>query len=257
MDELANKTAYGSAEWRRARSGARLGLVALGLLFPAYILFEARVFISGLAATRVVATAILSPLHGGSEVQLQRAFAAAKAGSPAAATLEPDRKPALHGVTYYLSVTADTPERAKADLATLTDALRAAFPSAERNLMVSLNNSTVPAPNELSRRISFGVQAAVVLLMLGAQILIVIGGHREGYGRTGLFAAMATPFIMLLSPITAESTAGHIIASGTQTHYFDWRFTLLLLALTPGSMILGLWLTRRPRRAASHQRRRA
>jgi hypothetical protein len=125
MDQLANKTAYGSAKWRRERSGARVGLTGLGLLVLAFPLWKARDFIPTLATKRVVAFARLSTLHDGSELQLQRAFAAAKMRSPVEGTLEPDRNPALHGgVTYYLAVTADTPALARAELAPLTDALR-------------------------------------------------------------------------------------------------------------------------------------
>src|SRR5262249_36176376 len=157
--------------------------VGLGLLFLAYPLYEARDFLSSLATKRVVATAIFSTLHDGTEDQLQQAFTTAKMSSTVEATFEPDRNPALHGsVPLYLSVTGDTPGRARADLAKLTDAIKAAYPSAERNLSVSVNNSTFPSPNDLSRRISFGVQTAVFLLMLGAQLLIVIGAYREGLG---------------------------------------------------------------------------
>jgi len=241
MDKLANKTAYGSAQWRRERSGARQGLLGLGLLIVAYVVFEARDFIASLATTRVAATAIFSTLHDGSEAQLQRAFAAAKMNSRAEATFEPELNPAVHGVSYYLSVTADTPERAKADLATLTDALKAAFPSAERNLMVSVNNSTVPAPNELSQRIAFEVKAGVVLMMMGAQFLIVIGAYREGMGRAGLIAALATPFTILIFP--TSSTSRTHLHDAVRTA--DWKFVFLLLALTPVSLLLSLWLTRR------------
>jgi hypothetical protein len=246
------KTPDGSGERRRALSGVRQGLVGLGLLFLAYPLYEARDFISALATTRVVASAIFSTLHDGSEVQLQRAFAAAKMHSPAEATFEPDRNPALRDAPYYLSVTADTPERARADLATLTDAIRAAFPSAERNLMVEVNNSTVPAPNDLSRRISLGVRALVVLLMLGAQFLMVIGAYREGVGRAGLLAALALPFTILIYPSTGTSRAMNI---HTRVYTADWKFVLLLLALTPISLILSLWLTRGSRAAAGQRRR--
>jgi hypothetical protein len=246
------KTPDGSAEGRRALSGVRQGLVGLGLLALAYILWEARYFIPALATTRVMATAVLSTLHDGSEVQLQRAFAAAKMSSPAEATFEADKNPALHDVTYYLSVTADTPERARADLAALADALKAAFPSAERNLMVSLNNSTVPAPNDLSRLISFGVKAAVVLMMLGAQLLMVIGAYREGMGRAGVLAALATPFTILIFP-----TSGNRYATSMHDPVYtaDWKFVLLLLALTPIPLILGLWLTRESRRVVGQRRR--
>src|SRR5579872_1817701 len=99
------KTPEGSADRRRALSGARQGLVGLGLLMLSYPLWMARDFIPSLATTRVVATAILSTLHDGSEAQLRSAFAEAKMNSTAEATFERDRNPALHGVTYYLSVT--------------------------------------------------------------------------------------------------------------------------------------------------------
>jgi hypothetical protein len=251
MDKLANKTAYGSAEWRRARSGARQGLAGLGLLLLAYPLYEARDFIAGLATTRVVATAILYTRNEGTEVQLQRAFAAAKMHSPAEATFESERNSTRHG-TYYISVTANTSERAKADLATLADAIRATFPSAESNLLVSLNNSTTPTPNGLSRGISFGVQAAVVLMMLACQLLLVIGAHREGMGRAGLFAAMATPFTLLIYPSgsTGRGPASHYALSTA-----DWNFVLLLLALTPVSVIVSLWLTRKSRQAVGRRGR--
>jgi hypothetical protein len=232
MDKLANKTAYGSAEWKRARSWARQGLVGLGLLFLAYPLYEGRDFITGLAVKRVTATAILSTMNEGTEVQLQRAFDAAKISSPAEATIQPESKPTIH-TTYYVSVTAETPERAKGDFETFTHAIRAAFPSADRNLLVSPNSSTTPAPNGLTRGISFGVQGAVVLMMLGCQLLVVVGAHHEGMGRAGLFAAMATPFILLIYP---SGGAGRRYTLSTA----DWNFVLLLLVLTPVSVTMSL-----------------
>ena len=247
MDKLANKTAYGSAEWKKARSGARLGLVGLGLLFLAYPLYEGRDFISGLAAKRVMATAILNTMNEGTEAQLQQAFAAAKISSPAEATMQPESNSSIHR-TYYVSVIAETPERAKADLESFTNAMRAAFPSADRNLSVSPNTSTTPAPNGLTRGISFGVQGAAVLLMLGSQLLLVVGAHREGMGRAGLFAATATPFILLIYP---SGGGGRRYTLSTA----DWKFVLLLLVLTPVSVILSLWLTRKSRPTFSQRRR--
>ncbi len=257
MDQLANKTAYGSAKWRRERSGARMALAGLGLLVLAFPLWKARDFIPTLATKRVVAFARLSTLHDGTELQLQRAFAAAKMSSPVEATLEPDRNPALHGrLTYYLSVTADTPARARAELAPLTDALRAAFPSAEDNLVVTPGNSTVPAPNQLSKGISFGIQAAVLFMMLGGQLLIVVGAHREGMHGAGLFAALATPFIMLIKSVFLPDDSDDVLAHFQYAvSQGEWKFALLLLALTPVSVILILWLTRRSRPTAGHRRR--
>jgi hypothetical protein len=117
--------------------------------------------------------------------------------------------------------------------------------------MVSPNNSTVPAPNDLSRRISFGVQGAVVLMMLGAQLLMVIGAHREGMGRAGLFAALATPFTILIFP----TSGGRGIIRNSPTYTADWNFVLLLLALTPVSVIVSLWLARGSRPDAGRRRR--
>jgi hypothetical protein len=233
------KTPDGSAEGRKSLSGVRQEIVGAGLLCLALILWEARDFIPALATTRKVATAVVSTLHDGSEVQLQRAFAAAKMSFAAEATLKPESKPTLHG-TSYLSVTADTSERARADLETLTMALTAAFPSAERNLSVSLNKSTVPAPNDLSRLISFGVRAAVVLMMLGAQLLMVIGAHRKGVGRAGLFGRIASPFLLAFFPADSDS--------GVSFPFTDYKFLLVLLVVTPVSVILSLWLTRVPAR---------
>ena len=65
------KTPNESAARRRALSGARQGLVGLGLLVVAYLLFEGRDSISALATTRVVARATVSTLHDGSEAQLR------------------------------------------------------------------------------------------------------------------------------------------------------------------------------------------
>ena len=52
------KTPDSSAEGRRALSGIRQGMVGVGLLCLALVLWEARDFIPALATTRVVATAI-------------------------------------------------------------------------------------------------------------------------------------------------------------------------------------------------------
>ena len=100
------KTPDSSAEGRRALSGVRQGFVGLGLLVVAYCLWEARDFIPALATTRVAATALLSTWHDGSEVQLQRAFAAAKMSYPAAqATLEPEKNPPFVRPTSLLPPT--------------------------------------------------------------------------------------------------------------------------------------------------------
>jgi hypothetical protein len=257
MDQLANKTAYGSAKWRTERSGARMGLAGLGLLILAFPFWKARDFIPTLATKRVVAFARLSTLHDGTELQLQHAFATAKMSSPAEATLEPDRNPALHGrVIYYLSVTADTPARARAELVPLTGALRAAFPSAENNLVVTPGISTVPAPNRLSHGISVGVQAALLFMILGGQLLIVIGGYREGMGRAALFAAVAAPFIILIRSVFFPDDSDDVLADFQYAvSQGEWKFALLLLALTPVSVILGLWLTRKSRPTVGERRR--
>lgn len=238
------KTLAASAEGKKALSGTRQGIVGGGLLILALVLWGARDFIPALATTRVVATAVVSTSHDGSEAQLQRAFAAAKMSCPAEAILDPD--PAFPGVSY-LSVTADTSERARADLAALTRALEAAFPSAERNLSVSPNKRTIPAPNDLSRLVSLGVRTAMVLLALGGQLLMVIGAHRRGLGRAGLFAAIATPFLVALFPTSSYSRITH--REYTSLRLSDYKFLLVLLAVTPVSVIVSLWLTRRSRRA--------
>ena len=258
MDSLANQTAYGSAEWKWQRSGARMGLVGLGLLLLAFPLWKAHDFIPTLAMKRAMAIASVSILHSGTEVQLQRAFAAANTSSPAEASLERERNPALHGrPTYYVSVTADTPAHARAGLAAFTDALRAAFPSSEENLVLTQSNSTVPVPNELSRRIWFGTQAAVVLMMLGGQFLVVIGARREGLQRAALVAAIATPFVILIGslffPSESEDVIGDFQYAVSQG---DWKF-LVLFALTPVSVMLGLLVSRRSRPAAGQYRRAA
>lgn len=246
MDQLANKTAYGSAKWKRERSGVRMGLVGLGLIILAFPLWKGRDFIPALATNRVVAFATLFTLHDGTELQLQRAFAVAKMRSTAEPALEHDTNPALHGrAIYYLSVTADTPARARAELVTLTEALRAAFPSAENNLVVTSGNSTVPAPNQLSRGIFFGVQAVVLIMLLGGQLLIVIGAHRGGMHRAGLFAVMATPFVILMKSVFLPEDSDDVFADFQYAvSQGEWKFAVLLLALMPISVILILWLTR-------------
>ena len=168
--------------------------------------------------------------------------------SPAEATFEPERNPAVHGVNYYLSVTAETPERARTELANLAGALKAAFPSAERNLMVHLNHSTVPAPNDLSRCIRIGIQAAVVLLMVGAQVLIevpvrVIGRVVSARSRPG-FGRGENQDSERRRNGGKETGAADALAVCADN-------VLLLLAPTPVSVIVALWLTRRSRAAAA------
>src|SRR5258708_1820116 len=115
------KTPDGNAERTKPKLAGRLWLAGLGLLVAAYSLWLGRDFIPALAATRSVASAIVSTRHGGNEVQLRRAFDAAKTRNPVEATLESEANPAARG-NYYLSVTADTSARAKAELASLTTA---------------------------------------------------------------------------------------------------------------------------------------
>src|SRR5215467_1602450 len=69
-----------------------------------------------------------------------------------------------------------------------------------------------------------------------------IGAHREGMGRAGLFAALATPFTILIFPSTETQRSAHI---QNPLYTADWTFVFLLLALTPASVLLSLWLTRR------------
>ncbi|HLJ47469.1 MAG TPA: hypothetical protein VKU01_15740 [Bryobacteraceae bacterium] len=257
MDQLANKTAYGSAKWRSERSGARMLMAGLGLLVLAFLLWSARDFISTLATKRVVAFTRFSTLHEGTELQLQSAFAAAKMSSPVEASFEPDRNPALHGrVIYYLSVTADTPAKARAELVPLTDALKANFPSAENNLVVTPDTSTVPAPNRLSQGIFMGVQAGVLLMILAGQLLIVIGGYQADMGRAALFAALAMPFIILIRSVFFPDDSDDVLADFQYAvSQGEWKFVLLLLALTPVSVILALWLTRKSRPTVGERRR--
>ena len=122
--------------------------------------------------------------------------------------------------------------------------------------MVTPDNSTVPAPNELSRRISFATQAAVLTMILGGQFLTVFGFQREGLRLAGILGALAMPFVILLQSVFFPEDSDNIIAD------FDYavsqgehRFLLLLFCLTPVSVILGLWLTRRSRPSAGRHRR--
>jgi hypothetical protein len=217
-------------------------------------------FVPGLTATRVVATAICYTLHDAKETQLQQAYAVARTKIAADATFEPSENPDGQGATYYLSATADTPERARTDLAALTEALKAASPQADRNLLVSPNNSTVPEYNALGRRITFGLRATVVLVILGGQLLTVIGGYRAGWSRASLFAALACPIVIFISASSGSDGARRRTGHGNAIELPDWRFTVLLLALTLVSAILILWLTRRkplPGRKPRHYTNRA
>jgi len=257
MDQLANKTPYGSAQWRRERSGARLVLAGLGLLLLAFPVWEARDFIPSMATKRVTAISRISTLHEGAEAQLQNAFLAAKKRLRSEATLHPDRNRALHArLTYFLSVTADTPALARTELAALTDILKASFPSAENNLVVTPGISTVGAANDMSRRISFGVQTAMLLMILGGQLLIVMGARRENMDRAGLLAAVATPFIIFIKSVFFPDDSDDVLADFQYAvSQGEWKFALLVLALTPVSVLLGLWLTRTSRPAAGRRRR--
>ena len=235
----------------RALTGVRMGMIGLLLLLPTFFLWLGRDAIPSLATTRSLGTAIVYLEHDGTEVQLRRAFAAANKSGHFEAALDPVPKSAAHD-RFYLAVAADTSERAQADLEAFTKALTAAFPSGENNLMVSPSNSTRPAPNTASRRIALGVRVAVVLLMLTAQVLIVVGAHWEGMGRAGIFGSLATPFTMFIFPTDGGSRSGSYM---TGQSYTDWTFVLVLVAVTPLSILLGLWLSRGSRRAAGRHRR--
>jgi hypothetical protein len=234
----------------KALTAARLWVFAILLLLVTYFLWLARDFIPALATNRVAAIAIVSTNRDAKPVEIERAFAVAKKSSPINATLEPT-DPAKRE-DYYLSVIGDTSEHAKADLDTFTKALAAAFPSAEERLSVSPNNSTVPAPNDLSRRIALGVRIAIVLMMLACQLMLVVGAFWENQGIAGMIAAIATPFTILIFP---TSSSGRRTPSLHETSYTDWKFVLLLLAVTPIALLLGLWLSRGPRRIAGERRR--
>ena len=228
---------------RKNLLGGRLGLFGLGLILVAFFLWMARDFIPSLAAKRSMATATVSIEHS-TDAQLQRAFTDAKQTCPVEAGLALQTNPSLPGV-YALTVTADTSERAKADLVKFNAALTSAFPAAERNLMVSPNNSTLPAPNEVSRRIAIAVLATIVLLMLGSQLLLVIGAHLEGMSRAGLIAALLMPFTILIYPTSGGRSAQNYVPNSPAMT--DWKFVFLLLALTPISLIVSLWLSRTSR----------
>src|SRR5579864_5733999 len=95
------KTPDGFAQQRKqALSAVRQSVVGILLFLPAFALWATRDFLPTLAATRVVATAVLSTLHDGTDAQLQRAFAAAQMSHPMEATLEPEVNPKVHGVAY-------------------------------------------------------------------------------------------------------------------------------------------------------------
>lgn len=150
-----------------------------GAILIAYPLWFFRERIANLGATRRVATASIFTHHEGNEAQLRRAFAAAKASVGVEANLDRDANGSLHDA-YELSVVGDTSDRARANLAAFTKALGASFPSAENNLSVSSNDTTFPLANDASRRIGFGVRAAVVLLMLACQLLLVLQRTSKG-----------------------------------------------------------------------------
>ena len=119
--------------------------------------------------------------------------------------------------------------------------------------MVSQNSSTVSAPNTASWRLSVAVLVAVMLLLLGGQLLIVVGAWREGESRIGMLAALAAPFALLIFASDSPGR-GHPATRGTPI-IIDWQFVALALLLTIIPLALGLWLTRKPRPAARKQRR--
>ena len=241
------------ARLERQLSGIRLGFFGLVLIALAFVLWLARDAIPELATTRAMASASVTLWHGGSEADLLRGFSAAQANSAVEATFEREGKPDPKAATWYLRVTADTPERAKAQLAVLAGALTAAVPEAGRYLMVSPNNSTVGAPNAASRRLAIAVLGAVMLLLLGGQLLVVVGAWREGESRIGMLASLAVPFALLIFPDTG---GGRGIASRYGMPLtVDWQFVALALVLTTIPLALGLWLTRKPRPLAGKRRR--
>ncbi len=245
-----------SAEGRRVLSGNRQVIVGLGVLLLALPLWWGTDhFVPSLTAKRVVATAICYTLHDASEAQLRGALIAARTQAAAVeATFEPGGSPDGHGATYYLSVTADTPEKARSDLAAFTDAIKIAFPLAERNLLVSTNNSTVPESNELGRRVTFGLRTTVILMILGGQFLTVIGGHRAGFGRAGLLGTLAWPVVVFIAANGDSGGTRRRAGHGQPFELPDWHFVVLFLALTLVSVILSLWLTRRKRPADGRPR---
>jgi len=232
------------------KTAGRMWIAALGLLFVAYPLWVERNFIASLATTRKIATADLSTNHERTAAQVQRAFAEARKSQPVEATLVQESTPHLTHAYFQLSITADTADRARADLAAFTKALTGAFPRGEENLSVSPNEKTYPAPNDASRRVAIGVLAAIVLLMAGCQLLFVLGARIEGAGRAGIIAALATPFTILIFPANTRSMA----RSGDPIVTADWTFVLLLLAITPIAILLGMWLSR-SRQVAAQPRR--
>jgi hypothetical protein len=95
---------------------------------------------------------------------------------PANLVAEPN--PAFGG-TFYLTVTADTPDKAQSDLVATTDAIRAALAAAREDFSASPNKSTYPAPNDTTRRLGFVFRVAAVLLILIAQVMIILGSYRQ------------------------------------------------------------------------------
>jgi hypothetical protein len=243
------------ARLARQLSGIRLGFIGVVLIVLAFLLWLVRDAIPELATTRAMATASVTLWHGGSEADVLRAFSTAQANSAVEASFEREGKPDPKAATWYLRVTADTPEKAKAQLAALCDAITAAVPDAGRNLMVSQNNSTVGAPNTASQRLSIGVLVVVMLLMLGGQLLVVVGAWREGENRIGMLASLAAPFAMLI--FNSDSASRGRPVSGATPWEVDWKFILMLFVLTTIPLLLGLFLTRKPRPAAGKRRRNA
>jgi len=230
----------------RAVWAGRLWAIGVLLVLAAYFLWFGRDFIPNLAAARTKATAVVSLSHGGTEAQLQRAFAAATSGAPVDAALEPATSRAAND-SYDLTVTADSAERAKTGLTTLAKALESAFPNAEGRLLVSPNDSTRPAPDRLTRSIAIALRGLIVAMILGSQLLLVVAARMEGEGRAGLLAAIATPFVLVLSGASSGWRRG---GRGVAIDEIaDWQFVLLLLALTPLSLLVGLWLGRGSRAA--------
>ena len=76
--------------------------------------------------------------------------------------------------------------------------------------------------------------------------------------RAALVAAVATPFVILIGslffPSESEDVIGDFQYAVSQG---DWKFLVLLFALTPLSVMLGLWVSRTSRPAAGQHRRAA
>ena len=218
---------------------SRQMLLGGALVALAFILWKSRDFIPSLFATRVMATASVFVNKESRPGQFEETFVAAREACRVDAELTPGLDTGSGSKPFDLAARAAASGRARADLATLTEAIKTRFPDSDRSLSIFPANRTTAVPTPTTRRLGLGFRIAAALLILFGEVLMVRSAHRQGLRRLYLLAMLAIVFGIAVG---TDVGGGGDRTGSRSTLVFD--FIRVMLPVTAVSALYVLVLTR-------------